>query len=602
MHTTRPPEDPDKPSRSPDSDRPGLRRAVLDQVGRPTAFWLAALVVAGLSHPFLPGYRWVLIHAFTLGVLGNSLLLWSERLSVRFLPRPRRGGREPDAPRERTEPTPRRRAVLFNLGAALMLAADLASEAWPDSWTLTVCGAGLIAVAAVVQALVIAGRLQRARRGGKSPRTASTVVGYVLAWLLMACGAAVGAFMAAGPEDLVTRLRPAHVCLMVLGFVGLSAAASLIVLFPALWRFNGLLRRPRLLLGGVAAATVLAAVGFAVDSAPVAAAGLALYAAGWAVGLAGWLPPALRAGRASYPSLSATCAVAWLVVIVAWYAVAVVLAGDAAQPAVPTTALLVAFGAQLLFGTVSHLVPVGLRHRAPAGTAVASRGAVFRVVLFNLSFAVWQLAENSWLKVLASFICVGVLVTVPVLLVRAARVQLAGEDAGAGAAGTAGDSADRTGRGGRSNGSDRSGEGSGTSGAAGQAGLAVALVALLVACFGGLSGAAGAAGPGGAGGSGGASAAAGDAADAVRVEVSAGDMVFSPEVVEVPAGAHVILELVNEDSTAHDLAMANGARSGRLTPGESTEVDLGVVEGTLEGWCTIAGHRTRGMTLTVHAA
>lgn len=588
MHSTHPPKAAAETSPTPGNDRPGLRRAVLDQVGRPAAVWLAVLVVAGLGHPFLPGYRWVLIHAFTLGVLGNSLLLWSERLSVRFLPRPRRGertgGREPGAPRARTEATPRRRAALFNLGAALMLAADLAAEAWAESWSLTVCGAGLIAVAAVVQALVIAGRLRQARRCGRSPRTAPAVVGYVTSWLLMACGAAVGAFMSAGPDGLVNRLRPAHVCLMVLGFVGLAAAASLIVLFPALWRVNRLLRRPYLLLGGVAAGSLLAAVGFAADLAPVACAGLVLYAAGWLAGLSGWLPVTLRAGKASYPSLSATCAVVWLVVIVAWYTVAVVRAGDAAGPAAPTTALLVAFGAQLLFGTLSHLVPVGLRHRAPAGTAVASGGAVFRVVLFNLSFAVWQLAENSWLKVLASFICVGVLVAVPVLLVRAARVQLAGEGAGDGAGGS-GDRADGD---------------SGTSGAAGQAGLAVALIALLIACFGGLSGAAGAAGPCGSGGSGGASAPAGDA-DAVRVEVTAGDMVFSPDIVEVPAGSHVILELVNEDSTAHDLAMANGARSGRLTPGESTEVDLGVVEGTLEGWCTIAGHRTRGMTLTVRA-
>ncbi|WP_448854365.1 hypothetical protein [Corynebacterium frankenforstense] len=512
-------------SPTPETDRPGLRRAVLDQVGRPAAVWLAVLVVAGLRHPFLPGYRWVLIHAFTLGVLGNSLLLWSERLSVRFLPRPRRGeragGRGPGAPRARTEPIPRRRAALFNLGAALMLTADLASEAWAESWTLTVCGAGLIAVAAVVQSLVIAGRLRQARRGGRSPRTAPVVVGYVIAWPLMACGAVVGAFMAAAPDDLVTRLRPAHVCLMVLGFVGLSAAASLIALFPALWRVNGLLRRPYLLLGGVAAGSLLAAVGFAVDHAPLACAGLVLYAAGWLAGLSGWLPVALRAGRASYPSLSATCAVVWLVVIVAWYAVAVVRAGDAAEPATPTTALLVAFGAQLLFGTLSHLVPVGLRHRAPAGTAVASGGAVFRVVLFNLSFAVWQLAENSWLKVVASFICVGVLVAAPVLLVRAARA------------------ARRGGRGGRGR-------------------------RLRRPCRRRLRDVRGR-GPG-----------------------------------RVRGGAHrAAYRLLRRAERRRGLRRA-GRR--RLTPGESTEVDLGVVEGTLEGWCTIAGHRTRGMTLTVRAA
>ena len=82
MHSTHPPKAAAETSPTPGIDRPGLRRAVLDQVGRPAAVWLAVLVVAGLGHPFLPGYRWVLIHAFTLGVLGNSLLLWSERLSM----------------------------------------------------------------------------------------------------------------------------------------------------------------------------------------------------------------------------------------------------------------------------------------------------------------------------------------------------------------------------------------------------------------------------------------------------------------------------------------------------------------------------------------
>lgn len=59
--------------------------------------------------------------------------------------------------------------------------------------------------------------------------------------------------------------------------------------------------------------------------------------------------------------------------------------------------------------------------------------------------------------------------------------------------------------------------------------------------------------------------------------------------------------MTNTDSTVHDLVLASGATSGRLAPGASSRVDVGVVTGDLEGWCSVAGHRLMGMTLTVVA-
>ena len=37
---------------------------------------------------------------------------------------------------------------------------------------------------------------------------------------------------------------------------------------------------------------------------------------------------------------------------------------------------------------------------------------------------------------------------------------------------------------------------------------------------------------------------------------------------------------------AHDLTIANGVRGDRLSPGESTVVDAGVVAGDLDAWCS----------------
>src|SRR5690606_27592258 len=85
------------------------------------------------------------------------------------------------------------------------------------------------------------------------------------------------------------------------------------------------------------------------------------------------------------------------------------------------------------------------------------------------------------------------------------------------------------------------------------------------------------------------------------VRVEAQEMRFVPDVVEAPAGDRLVIELVNTDDDVHDLVLDNGARSGRLSAGESVEVDLGVVGRDVEGWCSVAGHRQMGMTLDVVA-
>ncbi|WP_080791945.1 hypothetical protein [Corynebacterium sp. Marseille-P2417] len=51
----------------------------------------------------------------------------------------------------------------------------------------------------------------------------------------------------------------------------------------------------------------------------------------------------------------------------------------------------------------------------------------------------------------------------------------------------------------------------------------------------------------------------------------------------------------NVDDTVHDLAFANGARTGRVTPGGETTVTVGIIDAPMEGWCTIAVQRAQGM-------
>ena len=55
------------------------------KASRPVTVWMMVLLVAGATHTLIPNYRWVLIHLFTLGILTNSILVWSQYLTEKFV-------------------------------------------------------------------------------------------------------------------------------------------------------------------------------------------------------------------------------------------------------------------------------------------------------------------------------------------------------------------------------------------------------------------------------------------------------------------------------------------------------------------------------------
>jgi len=83
------------------------------------------------------------------------------------------------------------------------------------------------------------------------------------------------------------------------------------------------------------------------------------------------------------------------------------------------------------------------------------------------------------------------------------------------------------------------------------------------------------------------------------VEIRAEGMRFHPDRIEVPAGDRLVIELTNGDDRRHDLVLANGARTGSLPPGETAQLDAGLITGPVEGWCSLPGHRAAGMVLTI---
>jgi nitrite reductase (NO-forming) len=302
----------------------------------------------------------------------------------------------------------------------------------------------------------------------------------------------------------------------------------------------------------------------------------------------------LRAARTSPPrefaSMSIACGLVWWPVALGWatWLVASGRMGDLGEVTVP---LLAGAAAQILFGAMSFLMPTVMRGgpaAVRAGMVEMNRLAVFRLVLVNAGLVVVLMpGGTSWTRVVGSSLAfLGFVLVLPVMI-RAVRAQL-GVIREAEEARGAGRTPPRVGRdtprpeiapGRRRN----------LVGAA-AAGLVVVLA----------TGAALAADPSSPLRRAEHSPAVVPTGETTTVEVAAVGMRFVPDTVTVPAGDRLVITLRNDDETTiHDLYLANGVGSGRVDPGGSVTVDAGVVGRSLEGWCTIAGHKAMGMTFRV---
>lgn len=83
------------------------------------------------------------------------------------------------------------------------------------------------------------------------------------------------------------------------------------------------------------------------------------------------------------------------------------------------------------------------------------------------------------------------------------------------------------------------------------------------------------------------------------VHVDLREMRIAPSSISVAPGTHLVLEVRNSGAMQHDLALSTGARTPLLSPGEHARLDAGAVAQRISGWCTVAGHRAAGMTLTI---
>ncbi|GAT09276.1 multicopper oxidase domain-containing protein [Mycolicibacterium novocastrense] len=536
------------------------------RVGSIVFAWLTALVVIAIVHRSVPASGWLLIHLLGLGAAGNAILIWSRHFADALLRRP------PDSSRAGQACA----LAAFNLGAVAVVAGMVLSF-WPAVL------AGGIAVASV--ALAHAVTLVRQLRSALPSRFGDTVRYYVAAAALLSIGAGLGVAMANStlPGALHDRFVIAHAAVNLFGFVGLTVLGTLVTLWPTMLRTrmaDGVEVAARRGLPGLVGGLTVAASGAVAGSPVVTATGALAYLAATLYVLWPHLDEFRRKRPGSFATLSVLCGVVWLVGSLSYAVVAFATAPtwpallDRAGPL--TVAVLAGFLVQVLLGALSYLttIVVGGRAASIAATTELERGAPWRLAVANFALLLCVLPTPSLLRVAASVLVVTSYAAFLPLLARAVwRARRLRETP--------------------------STPGPPPSGPPVRQRLGVAAAGLAVVVL--TAAAAVAADPSATGVATAPSASVPATGQTTRVEVRIEGMRYVPDNISVPAGNRLEVTLVNSGSDHHDLVLSSGTRTGRLAPGEQAVLDAGVIGADLDGWCSIAGHRQMGMTMSVRA-
>ncbi|MEJ1088209.1 multicopper oxidase domain-containing protein [Microbacterium sp. Mu-80] len=540
----------------------------------PTVVWLVLTVLSTIVHRWVPMPTWLMLHLLLLGAVTHAILVWSQYFSYALL---RSSATADDRRRQNI------RLILSNSGTAVIVAGVMTAI-----WAITLVGAAALITAVVWHGISLYRRARRSMPG----RFGRTVRYYITSAALLTVGALLGAWLARG--DGAPNLVLAHALINALGWIGLTVAGTVVTLWPTILRTRadehaaiGAARALPVLAGGV----VVAAAGAVVEQLLIVALGLAGYLAGLVIIGLSLVRAARNKPPYSFAALSVGAALVWWAGTVAMVTVgAVVFAltgeGFAALDALfgqVVPYLAAGFAAQVLLGALSYLIPVvlgGGPSPVRIGTAAFDAGGVLRVTVANAALAVCALPVSSLLRVVASMMYLVAMASFLVILPRAMRAQRRAKADGA------------------AQHDKRRGpitpEGEQPRGR--RAGQAMAGLLAVVLVSAGIA----AADPAGMGWS---AAPTGDADAPVQtVQVEAADMRFTPDRIEVPAGTRLVIEITNTDaSQVHDLVFANGIAGGRLAPGESETIDVGVITEDVGGWCSILGHRQMGMTLQIVA-
>lgn len=336
--------------------------------------WFIAAVLWGVTDT-LPGGRWLVVHVFTLGVLTNLLIAFSQHFARSIT--------------KAAESLDRRYLLVLNASVLCVLAGIV-------SGSRIALGIGATGVLAVV--LSARGRLAKMRRGAPSTRFDWVVRTYEQGHLALTLGALLGAALGAGlvPGTWYASARIAHLHLNIFGWVGLIVLATVLFFAPAMLRVRipeGVEERAARSLRVGSVGLFLACLALLLPATTGTAGQLLLLGAAAGLLLYTWpvlsiALSVLRMAAAAHPGAArilVPAALGWFVLVVGADVVAV-LSGNLGllTPlglAVGTGVLL-----QLILAVVLFLIP-SLRGRDLASRAAlvarAERGGITRAMILN---------------------------------------------------------------------------------------------------------------------------------------------------------------------------------------------------------------------------
>ena len=555
------------------------------RASKPVSHWMFTLVGVLLLHRFIPNSGWLMVHIVTLGLITNSILIWSQHFTEALMKI-----KIPDEQRK----VQVGRIFTLNAGIVLLMVGMVGQLSVPGLYACTVIGALVIGAMVAWHGVYLMGQVRRALPS----RFGVTIRFYIVAALLLPLGALLGA-MVAYPSlngTLHSQFLLAHEAVNVLGFVGITVVGTLVTFWPTMLRTKMVdralahsVRALYLMCGGVALTLVGALFGLR----PVAVAGLVVYLLGLLL-VAGVMVRTLRTKRPNeYPPMSVGMGFCWFLVgVVATIVMVATTPFALLDMRAVTPIFVVGFLLQVLLGAMSYLLP----QRMGGGPAVVrasnkefSRFAAARVTAVNLALLIFMMPSSmvgQSIKIAVAIVGALALMAFIPLMVRGVKASV----------NTRKEMMAARARGEKPvfNQEALTPEPVPHAKQSFQAALAVAMAFLLgfavnpsalnLPSF-----------------SSAGSVAATGQTTTVQVKATS-NYRFTPAEVEVPAGNRLVVEVTNDDEgMTHDLTFDNGATTGVINPGETKTVDAGIISADQEGYCSVAGHRSLGMVFKVKA-
>lgn len=394
------------------------RRTWHRKASKPVSVWMFALFIVLMAHRWIPESLWLMVHMVTLGLITNSILVWSQHFTEALLKH-----KLPDSAR------PVQLARIYTLNASMVvLMVGVVFSLYP----LTVLGS--VGVGATVTWHGVA--LLQQMRAALPARFGVTIRYYIAASWLLPVGATFGALLAYDglSASWHGRLLLAHEAVNLLGFVGITVVGTLMTLWPTMLRtvmVPDAVARSTRTLAGLCAGLGLTVAGALAGLTWLAVAGLLLYAAALALVLALMVRTTTAKKPSDYATFSVAAGMLWLTVGVIFSAYLVATSPFNALTLRPVTPIFVAgFLAQTLLGAMTYLLPArmgGGPKAVRAANTEFNRFAAGRAIMVNLSLLIFILPVSltgSWVRTGASLLGAFTLFAFIPLMLRGVRASV----------------------------------------------------------------------------------------------------------------------------------------------------------------------------------